>query len=102
MSTPWKSDKWFTSPWNFAEEVTSGFSFAKDIKFHDVSLRDGEQQAGLAFTKDQKVALAEKLAEIGMPRIEVGMPAVSGRTPRRSRRSSTATSGPTSTPSAAA
>jgi isopropylmalate/homocitrate/citramalate synthase len=42
-----------------------------------VSLRDGEQQSGLIFNKDQKVALAEKLAEAGIHRIEAGMPAVS-------------------------
>jgi isopropylmalate/homocitrate/citramalate synthase len=75
--TPWKSEKWFTSPWNFADEVVKGFNFPKKIQFHDVSLRDGEQQAGLAFSKDEKIALAEKLAEIGIPRIEAGMPAVS-------------------------
>jgi len=77
MSTPWKSDQWFTSPWNFADEVKETHNFAKDIKFHDVSLRDGEQQAGLVFNKDQKVALAEKLADVGFHRIEAGMPAVS-------------------------
>jgi isopropylmalate/homocitrate/citramalate synthase len=77
MSTPWKSDKWFTSPWNFADEVKATHNFAKNIKFHDVSLRDGEQQAGLVFNKDQKVALAEKIAEVGFQRIEAGMPAVS-------------------------
>jgi isopropylmalate/homocitrate/citramalate synthase len=77
MSTPWKSDQWFTSPWNFADEVKETHNFAKDIKFHDVSLRDGEQQAGLVFNKDQKVALAEKIAEVGFQRIEAGMPAVS-------------------------
>ena len=76
-STPWKSDKWFTSPWNFAGDVVKGFTFAKKILFHDVSLRDGEQQAGIAFSKDQKIALAEKLMEIGIHRIEAGMPAVS-------------------------
>lgn len=75
--TPWSQDKWFTSPWNFAAEVTKDFKFAEKIKFHDVSLRDGEQQAGLLFTKDQKIALAEKMAEMGMHRIEAGMPAVS-------------------------
>ncbi|MCL2851872.1 MAG: pyruvate carboxyltransferase [Defluviitaleaceae bacterium] len=75
--TPWKTDKWFTSPWNFADEVAGGHDFAKQIKFHDVSLRDGEQQAGLVFTKDMKIQLAEKLAEIGIHRIEAGMPAVS-------------------------
>jgi isopropylmalate/homocitrate/citramalate synthase len=75
--TPWKTEKWFTSPWNFAEEIVSSHNFAKQIKFHDVSLRDGEQQAGLVFTKNQKVELAEKLAEAGIHRIEAGMPAVS-------------------------
>lgn len=75
--TPWKSDKWYTSPWNFADEVKATHNFAKKIKFHDVSLRDGEQQARLVFSKDQKIALAEKLAETGIHRIEAGMPAVS-------------------------
>jgi len=75
--TPWVSDQWFTSPWNFAPEATKEFDFAKKIKFHDVTLRDGEQQAGLLFTKDQKIALADKMAEMGMHRIEAGMPAVS-------------------------
>jgi isopropylmalate/homocitrate/citramalate synthase len=76
-NTPWKSEKWFTSPWNFAAEVTKEFNFPKNIKFHDVSLRDGEQQAGLAFSTDQKITLAEKLVELGVQRIEAGMPAVS-------------------------
>lgn len=76
-ATPWKTEKWFTSPWNFAGEVRSKMSFPEKIKIHDVSLRDGEQQAGLIFNKDQKIALAEKLAELGVHRIEAGMPAVS-------------------------
>lgn len=75
--TPWKTDLWYTSPWNFSEEARKGFDFSKKIQFHDVSLRDGEQQSGLIFTRDQKVALAEKLAEVGIHRIEAGMPAVS-------------------------
>ncbi len=77
MKTPWKSDKWFTSPWNFLDETTKDWNFASKIKLHDVSLRDGEQQAGLIFNKDEKIALAEKLAEVGIHRIEAGMPAVS-------------------------
>ena len=72
-----KTDRWFTSPWNFDENVTKDLNFAKNIKLHDVTLRDGEQQAGLVFNKDQKVALAEKMAEVGIHRIEAGMPAVS-------------------------
>lgn len=76
-STPWKTEKWFTSPWNFADEVKDTFHFADKVKLHDVSLRDGEQQAGLIFTQDQKVAIAERLAELGIHRIEAGMPGVS-------------------------
>lgn len=77
MNTPWKTKDWFTSPWNFLDEVTKDMNFAKKIKFHDVSLRDGEQQAGLIFDKNLKVEIAEKLAEVGIHRIEAGMPAVS-------------------------
>lgn len=76
-STPWKSDMWFTSPWNFADEVKETWNFAKKIKIHDVSLRDGEQQAGLIFNKEMKIQLADKMAEMGIHRIEAGMPAVS-------------------------
>jgi len=76
-NNPWKTDKWFTSPWNFVEEARENIHFSDNIQFHDVSLRDGEQQSGLIFNKDQKVALAEKLAEVGIQRIEAGMPAVS-------------------------
>ena len=77
MNTPWKKEKWFVSPSNYAQEVASQLSFPRDIKIHDVTLRDGEQQAGLVFDKDDKVEIAEKLAEAGVHRIEVGIPAVS-------------------------
>ena len=44
--TPWKTDLWFTSPWNFTDEVREGLHFPKDIKIHDITLRDGEQGQG--------------------------------------------------------
>ncbi len=75
--TPWKTDDWFVSPWNFEDEVTKGFNHPKKVRIHDVTLRDGEQQAGIIYTKDDKVRIAEKLAEAGVHRIETGMPAVS-------------------------
>ena len=74
---PWKTDNWFVSPWNFVEEVTEDFRPPERVKIHDITLRDGEQQAGIIFTKDDKVRIAEKLAEAGVHRIEAGMPAVS-------------------------
>ena len=74
---PWKTKDWFVSPWNFAEEVTSEFKFPKQVKIHDITLRDGEQQTGLAFDYDDKIRIAEGLAEAGIHRIEAGMPVVS-------------------------
>lgn len=74
---PWKTDRWFVSPWNFADPVREQLHFPKQVKFHDITLRDGEQQTGVIFTKDDKIRIAEGLAETGVHRIEAGMPVVS-------------------------
>ena len=77
MKQPWKTQDWFVSPWNFQPEVTEDWDFPDRIQVHDITLRDGEQQAGIVLTKDEKVRIAAKLAEAGVHRIEAGMPAVS-------------------------
>jgi isopropylmalate/homocitrate/citramalate synthase len=77
VSQPWKTDKWFVSPWNFNDAVRAEFHFPKTIQIHDITLRDGEQQTGVIFTKDDKIRIAEGLAEAGVHRIEAGMPVVS-------------------------
>jgi isopropylmalate/homocitrate/citramalate synthase len=74
---PWKTDQWFTSPWNFAGEVRESLSFPPEIKIHDVTLRDGEQQARITFRREEKVEIARLLDKMGVHRIEAGMPAVS-------------------------
>jgi isopropylmalate/homocitrate/citramalate synthase len=74
---PWKTDKWFVSPWNFNDAVRAEFHFPKTVQIHDITLRDGEQQTGVIFTKDDKIRIAEGLAEAGVHRIEAGMPVVS-------------------------
>jgi isopropylmalate/homocitrate/citramalate synthase len=74
---PWKTDQWYVSPWNFADPVRAQLHFPKQVKFHDITLRDGEQQTGVIFTKDDKIRIAEGLAEAGVHRIEAGMPVVS-------------------------
>ncbi|MGH9247699.1 MAG: LeuA family protein [Acidimicrobiales bacterium] len=75
--TPWHTNEWFTSPWNHAPEVAGSFAFPARVEIHDVTLRDGEQQAGVEFTADDKLRIAEALADAGVPRIEAGLPAVS-------------------------
>ena len=77
MPEPWKTDKWYTSPWNHLPEVRKDFKFAKNIKIHDVTLRDGEQQTAVVFRREEKVAIAKRLDAMGVHRIEAGMPAVS-------------------------
>jgi isopropylmalate/homocitrate/citramalate synthase len=77
MSEPWKTSKWFVSPWCYRDEIQDQYSFAPQIKIHDMTLRDGEQQAGLELRRDDKIRIAEAMAEAGVHRIEAGMPAVS-------------------------
>ena len=72
-----QEDKWWVSPYNFVDEVTGSFDLPDKVEIHDATLRDGEQTPGVVFRKDDKVRIAQKLDEVGVERIEAGMPAVS-------------------------
>lgn len=47
------------------------------VTIHDVTLRDGDQTPGSVFLEDERVRIADALAEMKIPRIEAGMPNVS-------------------------
>lgn len=76
MSNLWESDQYSVSPLNYEEKVRKEMKLPVKVKVHDITLRDGEQETGVALRKDEKVRIAEKLAEVGVHRIETGMPAV--------------------------
>lgn len=73
----WHNENYWISPYNFIPSAAEDQPFPPDIEIHDATLRDGEQTPGVVFRKDEKVRIAAELAQAGIQRIEVGMPAVS-------------------------
>lgn len=72
---PWINEDCFISPW--AYQTNQEMKLPKKVTIYDVTLRDGEQYPGLVFRKEDKIRLAEALDNLGIKRLEAGMPAVS-------------------------
>jgi len=71
------NENWWVSPFNYLPESRRGFEPPARVKFHDCTLRDGEQTPGVAFRAEEKARIARALDAVGVDRIEVAFPAVS-------------------------
>jgi len=69
-------DRW-VSPFNFLREARPPELAARGVYIYDVTLRDGEQLPGVAFGEEERVRIGVALAELGVARIETGLPKVS-------------------------
>jgi methanogen homocitrate synthase len=68
--TPWCTDDWWVSHYNYVKEVRAGFQLPERVQIHDATLRDGEQTPGVVFRIEDKVAIAKALDGAGIDRIE--------------------------------
>jgi len=73
----YESGKYWVSPMNFIPEAMDTSDIQDQVLVHDVSLRDGEQTPGVVFTMQDRLEMARILSELGIDRIEFGMPIVS-------------------------
>tara|TARA_R110002110_G_scaffold333755_3_gene544767 strand:+ start:35947 stop:37197 length:1251 start_codon:yes stop_codon:yes gene_type:complete len=71
-----KEGEYWASPLNFMGDNNMGLD-GRSIRIHDVTLRDGEQTSNLAFSVSDRIRIAEALNELGVGRIEAGMPIIS-------------------------
>ena len=71
------NDFFWISDHNLASNVLGENRFPKKLKIYDTTLRDGEQTIGVSFDKSEKVQIAKELDDLGVDRIEAGMPVVS-------------------------
>jgi isopropylmalate/homocitrate/citramalate synthase len=65
---PWLTSQWAASLYNFDPAITVP---PRPVTLHDITIRDGEECAGLAFSVEDKVRIAEALARLGVTRTEL-------------------------------
>src|SRR3974390_1412436 len=65
---PWLTEHWAASQHNFDPVIAVP---AHPVVLHDITVRDGEESADLAFSVEDKVRITEALARVGIRRMEL-------------------------------
>jgi len=72
---PYFNSKYWVSPINYEPQIKK--LYPENVLIFDCTLRDGEQTPGVAWNEDERIRIALALVEMGVRKIEIGMPAVS-------------------------
>lgn len=73
----YQKNRLWVSPMNYLPETYDMSEVQDYVQIHDVTLRDGEQTPGVVFKADERIAIAQALSDLGVDRIEFGMPVIS-------------------------
>jgi isopropylmalate/homocitrate/citramalate synthase len=74
MQEQWNvADRWYVSPYNFAEEVRSSHpNMPAKLTIRDVTLTEGQHQPGVRYTLDGMLKIAHALYDMGITEIKQG------------------------------
>ena len=65
--------KWNVSRFNYLDDALKSVKLPKKVFLSDVTLREGEEAPGMCYSTRDKVLIAQKLDEIGIPLLQVTM-----------------------------
>jgi len=72
VSSPSRPELFHSSPFNFDPRVTAHERIRLPLTITDVTLREGQQAAEVAFSAEDEVEFAKALADAGVPVIQAG------------------------------
>ena len=69
--TPWLTDKYWVTEFNFLDEVKKQFTLPESVRIHDVTLREAEQTPHVVIRPDEKLKIYEALNDMGVYSVEL-------------------------------
>jgi len=67
----WLNEDFWVTEFNWLEDVRKDFEIQDQIWVHDCTMREAEQQIGIVFKPDEKLAIAKQLDKLGVNSYEI-------------------------------